>query len=57
MTVRFFVRLVDLSFFLAKERTKNVAKSVELAKEAVAQDIKDGESWCKLELKSFWLRE
>eukprot|EP00331_Platyophrya_macrostoma_P022910 CAMPEP_0176438464 /NCGR_PEP_ID=MMETSP0127-20121128/19300_1 /TAXON_ID=938130 /ORGANISM="Platyophrya macrostoma, Strain WH" /LENGTH=417 /DNA_ID=CAMNT_0017822421 /DNA_START=740 /DNA_END=1993 /DNA_ORIENTATION=+ len=28
-----------------KERTKNVAKSVEYAKEAVGQDIKDGESW------------
>lgn len=30
---------------------KNVEKSVQIAKDAVSMDIKDGESWCNIPLK------
>ena len=47
---KFLETISQLKGFLAKERTKNVSKSVEYAKEAVGLDIKDGESWCKAQI-------
>ena len=36
----------EVSIFVEKGKVENVKQSVQLAKEAVAVDLKDGDSWC-----------
>ena len=35
-------------FLLDKGKVENINQSVQLAKEAVGYDLKDGESWCNI---------